>query len=145
MKYPKVINYYLSIIFSWDLELISCLMDQSSRQTCMQKLIVMMTSTYKYCVLPEKKLMFIPSPMEEIYTSPLSSPPLWKFQICFIHCLLKFSLRRIPFLLQFPIPSKGILVFSTTLPLNFWPYRRRAFPYADHFFILVPSKGVDLL
>lgn len=74
MKYPKVINYYLSIISSWDLELISCLMDQSSRQTCKQKLIVMMTATYKYCVLPEKKLMFIPSPMEEIYTSPLPSP-----------------------------------------------------------------------
>ena len=70
MKYPKVINYYLSIISSW--ELISLLMGQSSRQTCKQKRDDTVLHT-NIVYFQKKKLMFIPSPTEEIYTSPLPS------------------------------------------------------------------------
>ena len=139
MKYPKVINYYLSIISSW--EFISLLMGQSPRQTCKQKRDD--TFIQILCTSRKKINVYTLTDGRDLYLSPPLLCGNSKF--CFIHCFLKFSLRCIPFLLQFPIPSREILVFSMTLPLNFWPYRRRDFSYADHFFILVPSKGVDLL
>ena len=82
-----------------------------------------MTPSYKYCVLPEKKInVYILTNGRDLYLSPPLLCGNSKF--CFIHCFLKFSLRCNPFLLQFAILSREILVFCMTLPSNFWPYRR---------------------
>ena len=144
MKYPKVINYYLSIISSWDLELISCLMDQSSRQTCKQKLIVMMTSTYKYCVLPEKKLMFIPSPMEEIYTSPLPSPPLPSpVEIPnLLHTLLfKILFKTHPLPPAISNPLKGNIGIFYNFASKFLALQKKSLPLCRSLFYSGPKQG----
>ena len=55
-----------------------------------------MTATYKYCVLPEKKLMFIPSPTEEIYTSPLPSPVEIPNLLCTLLFKILFKMHPLP-------------------------------------------------
>ena len=69
----------------------------------------------KDCVIPEN---IHTSPMEGIFSK--TPPPLWKFQINFIHFFKFFGLTEPPTPQEIPIPSVGgVWIFSGTAHFAF--------------------------
>ena len=68
-----------------------------------------------HCVIPEN---IQTSPTERIFSK--TPPPLWKFQLSFIHFFKFFGLTEPPPPQEIPIPSVGgVWIFSGTAHLLF--------------------------
>ena len=66
------------------------------------------------CVIPEN---IHTSPTEGIFFKEPPPPPLWKFQLSFIHFFKFFGLIEPPTPQEIPIPSVGgVWIFSGTVP-----------------------------
>jgi len=67
------------------------------------------------CVVPEN---IYTSPMEGIFSN--TSPPLWKFQLSFIHFFKFFGLIEPPTPQEIPIPSVGEYGYFLELHIRIW-------------------------
>ena len=113
-KHLSCLNYFKYQYFAY---LFSLFQLTYSEQLFLEQLAV---SFQKATCSIKNTVILIMCNSKNIYTSPMEGislrpPPLWKFQLSFIHFFEYFGLTEPPTLQEIPIPSMGgVWIFSGT-------------------------------